>query len=264
MELIAVQSRARQQAGAVAWRFDRDGMVNFQKIGYCSVIDITGVPEDESSCVDWPRQLAEVCEEIVWDEQVRVVVLAFDGKIDLQDFAVEQVSPVERVAKLKQPVIAAIRGDANGLGLELALACDIRIGTEGARFGLSQIRQGLMPSNGGTQRLPRLIGPGKAMQMVLTGDLIDAGEACRIGLINRVVPVTAVMSTAMEMAQDMAQKSPLSLSYSKEALLKGMDLTLDQGLRMELDMYLVLFSTSDRVEGITAFKEKRKPDFKGE
>jgi enoyl-CoA hydratase len=172
-------------------------------------------------------------------------------------------SVVDPIAKLKQPVIAAIRGDAVGIGLELALSCDVRIGTENARFGLTQVKEGRIPSNGGTQRLPRLVGQGKALEMVLTGELIDAAEAYRIGLIHRVVAPELLMSTASGMAREMAAKSPLSLSYAKEALYSGRDLTLDQGLRTELDLYLLLFTTLDRTEGITAFREKRKPGFRG-
>jgi methylglutaconyl-CoA hydratase len=239
-------------------------MLDFLTTGYCRLIDITAVPEDDSSALELSQHLTEACKDIAWDEQARVVVLAFDGRIKLPTSGPEEISAVELVAKLKQPVIAAIRGDAVGFGLELAMACDIRIGTEGACFGLDQIRQAAIPSNGGTQRLPRLVGYGKAMQMVLTGELMDAREAFRIGLVNRMVSGDALMNSAMDMAQEMAAKSPLSLSYSKEALHNGRDLTLDQGLRMELDLYLLLFSTSDRVEGITAFRERRKPNFKGE
>jgi enoyl-CoA hydratase/carnithine racemase len=233
-----------------------------QEIGHCRVVDLTARQDDDGAetCFD---DLAELCDRLAWDEQARVVLLSFDGELSAPHGEVERFSLVEPVARLKQPVIAAIRGNATGLGLELALACDIRIGTEDARLGFPQIREGLMPSNGGTQRLPRLIGQAKAMQMILTGELIDAGEAERVGLINRVVSTGALMNSAMELAQDMAAKSPLSLSYAKEALYSGKDLTLDQGLRMELDLYLLLFSTSDRNEGITAFREKRKPEFKG-
>jgi enoyl-CoA hydratase/carnithine racemase len=180
-----------------------------------------------------------------------------------QPNASERSSLVTPVAKLKQPVIAAIRGNAINLGLELALVCDIRIATEGARFGFRQIREGRVPSNGGTQRLPRLIGQAKAMQLILTGQLMDADEAQRAGLVHRIAASNTPMSAAMDMARDMAEKSPLSLSYVKEALYAGRDLTLDQGLKMELDLYLLLFSTSDRTEGVNAFKEKRKPKFEG-
>jgi enoyl-CoA hydratase len=224
----------------------------------------------EAAAAQMAMNMAELCKRISWDEEVRVVVLSFNGGMD-KDFhpgwcsidASERLSLAQPVAGLKQPVIAAIRGDALGLGLELALACDIRIGTENSRFGLPQIRQGAMPADGGTQRLPRLVGQGKAMQMVLTGEPIDAEEACRLGLIQRIVPAASLMQTATEMARDMAAKSPLSLSYAKEALHKGLDLTLDQGIKMEQDLYLLLFSTTDRIEGITAFKEKRKPKFEG-
>jgi enoyl-CoA hydratase/carnithine racemase len=120
-----------------------------------------------------------------------------------------------------------------------------------------------MPSNGGTQRLPRLIGYARAIKMILTGELMDAEEAKRAGLLSRVVPSDTLMKSAMEMAHDMATRSPLSLSYAKEALYSGRDLTLDQGIRMEMDLYLLLFTTSDRTEGITAFRQKRKPKFEG-
>jgi enoyl-CoA hydratase/carnithine racemase len=232
----------------------------YNEIGHCRIIDF-GVGASS------PAGLAELCDRIAWDEDARVVVLIFGDEISdrlLTCVDPSQGSLIEPVAKLKQPVIAAIRGDAVGLGLELALACDLRIGTAGARFGLPQIRHGQIPFNGGTQRLPRLIGHGRAMQMILTGEFIDAEEACRIGLIHRVVAADTLAGAVMDMAQTMASKSPLSLSYVKEALYSARDLTLDQGLRMELDLYLLLFTGSDRTEGITAFREKRKPEFRGD
>lgn len=232
----------------------------YNEIGHCRIIDF-GAARSSSF------ELPELCEQIAWDEDARVVILIFGGEVHDRLFANREsgsISFVEPVAKLKQPVIAAIRGDAVGLGLELALACDIRVGIDTARFGLPQIREGLIPFNGGTQRLPRLIGQGRAMQMILTGELIDAAEALQIGLVNRVVNSNSLADTVMDMAQEMAGKSPLSLSYVKEALYGGRDLTLDQGLRMELDLYLLLFTTSDRVEGIKAFQDRRKPDFKGQ
>jgi enoyl-CoA hydratase/carnithine racemase len=192
-------------------------------------------------------------------------VLHFGGDIkepDQHDDS-KRASLVEPVARLKQPVIAAIRGDAIGIGLELALACDIRIANESARFGFTQIHEEQIPSNGGTQRLPRLIGQAKAMEMILTGAVIDAGEALRVGLIHRIVSSDALMTAAADLAKEMSEKSPLSLSYAKEALYSAGDMTLDQGLNKEMDLYLLLFSTSDRIEGLTAFKEKRKPQFDG-
>ncbi len=232
--------------------------LTYNELGHCRMIDFGGTILET---ID----LAEVCDQIAWDEEARVVLLTFGPELnELQPkHDTDQASFAESVAKLKQPVIAAIRGDALGPGLELALACDIRIGTKGARFGLPRIKDGQIPSNGGTQRLPRLVGQGRALQMILTGDPVDADEACRIGLLHRIVASESLVGAAMDMAQQMAENSPLSLSYVKEAVYSGRDLTLDQGLRMELDLYLLLFTTSDRTEGITAFREKRKPDFKG-
>jgi enoyl-CoA hydratase len=221
--------------------------VDLQKRKQCLIADLASIQAE--------TELADLCEQLAWDEETRVVVFAFDGEM--------KNSYSGHVSQLKQPVIAAIRGDALGSGLELALACDIRIGTESSRFGLPQIREACIPSGGGTQRLSRLIGPGKAMEMILTGEPIEADEACRIGLVNRVVAQESLMGTVIKMAEEMALKSPLSLSYTKEALYGGMDRTLEQGLQMEMDLYLLLFSTQDRTEGITAFKEKRKPQFKG-
>lgn len=240
-----------------------------QEIGYCRIVSLPAALDkqgEESRFIE----LAEVCDWIAWDDEARVVVIEYDDAWFPQPEAEcfrygipETPSPAASVAKLAQPVIAAIRGNATGLGLELVLACDIRIGAENSRFGFSQIRQGRMPSNGGTQRLPRLIGYSKAMEMILTGEWIDSDEAMRVGLLNREVAPDTLMEAAMELAQDMAGKSPLSLSYAKEALYGGRDLTLDQGLRMELDLYLLLFPTSDRTEGLQAFMEKRNPRFEG-
>jgi enoyl-CoA hydratase len=228
----------------------------FREVGRCRIIDWCTNRQESIN-------LAELCDRIAWDEEASVVLLVLEDGLDHR-LAGTQSPPAELIAGLKQPVIAAIQGDATGFCLELALACDLRIGTENARYGLPQIQGGCIPSSGGTQRLPRLVGEGKALEMILTGELIDAGEALRVGLINRVVAPELLTSTAMEMAEAMAAKSPLSLSYAKEALYGGRELTLEQGIRMELDLYLQLFTTSDRSEGIAAFREKRKPEFRGD
>jgi enoyl-CoA hydratase/carnithine racemase len=241
-------------------------VLKYQEDGYCRFIDF--------SLSDFPAsrepgtlfaELAEVCDRIAWDERARIVVLRFGADIaePVRESGCKQASLTESVAGLKQPVIAAFEGDAIGIGLELALACDIRIASETARFGFPQIKVGQIPSHGGTQRLPRLIGPTKAMEMILTGECIDAGEACRAGLVHRIVPSDALLDTASGLAREMSEKSPLSLRYAKEVLYSAGDLTLDQGLNKELDLYLLLFSTSDRTEGLSSFKDRRKPRFKG-
>jgi enoyl-CoA hydratase/carnithine racemase len=241
-----------------------------QKAGHCMIVHFVSPMNVHGWTTRIANELEDLCAEVNWDEETRVIVLAYPGKIfhstgqGVEWREVDHASLVTPVAQLKQPVIASVEGDAMGIGLELALACDIRIGTEDARFGLPHICDGLIPSAGGTQRLPRLIGPGKALEMILTGESVDAGEARRIGLFHRIVPAAELMGTAMALAEDMAARSPLAMSYVKEALHSGLDLTIDQGMRMELDLYLLLFTTQDRIEGITAFKEKRKPEFEGE
>jgi enoyl-CoA hydratase/carnithine racemase len=224
-----------------------------------------------------PGDLSELCDEVTWDEEVHVVVItgtgekAFSAEEDLTktvsvgplEGGTGSQSLVDSVAKLDKPVIAVINGNAIGIGLELALACDLRIASETSRFGLPQIKSGRIPSDGGTQRLSRLVGKGKALEMILTGEIIDAREALRIGLVNKVVSKRDLMEVAMKMAQEMASRGPIASRYIKEAIYKGMDMTLEQGLRLEADLYLLIHTSKDRTEGIQAFREKRPPRFEG-
>lgn len=168
------------------------------------------------------------------------------------------------VASIDKPVIAVVNGEALGEGLELALACDIRLASDKASFGLGQVSRGGLPQNGGTQRLPRLIGKGKSLEMILTAETIGAAEALEIGLVSRVVPAAELEAEAKALAEKVVSQAPVSLRYAKEAVNKGMDMTMEQGLRLEADLYLLLHTTADRTEGIRAFLEKRKPEFRGE
>ena len=163
---------------------------------------------------------------------------------------------------LWKPIIAAINGVALGGGLEIALACDLRIASEKARFGVPEVNLGLIPGWGATQRLPRMVPRCKAAELLLMGKIIDAEEAYRIGLVNIVVPPEEVMTTAKEWAEVICQAGPLAVRAAKEAMIRGSSLTLEDGLRLENALEAYLMSTEDFTEGTTAFVEKRKPDFK--
>ncbi|MHC1585281.1 MAG: enoyl-CoA hydratase/isomerase family protein, partial [Candidatus Syntropharchaeia archaeon] len=169
----------------------------------------------------------------------------------------------KKIEDLSKPVIAAINGYALGGGCELAMVCDIRIASENAKFGQPEINIGIIPGAGGTQRLPRLVGAGIAKELVFTGDIIDAKEAERIGLVNRVVPADKLMETVMEIANKIKKKSPLILKIAKKVINQGMETDLTAGLEYESKMLAICFSTEDQKEGVNAFFEKRKPEFKG-
>lgn len=162
-----------------------------------------------------------------------------------------------------KPLIAAINGLAFGGGLEIVLACDIRIASEKARFGQAEVTLGLIPGGGGTQRLPRMIPWCKAAEIILTGRSIDAKEAHRIGLVNEVVPPGQVMTIAKEWAEAICQLGPLAVRAAKEAMIRGSDMTLDDGLRLENALFAYAAGTEDSNEGITAFVEKRRPVYRG-
>jgi enoyl-CoA hydratase len=251
--------------------------LNVQKKQNIIVIQIIDCGNDQAKLIQLFNELEELYSQIVWDEDVWGVVITGDRKeafcfgIDFTDAAsrrnggerIRFSSICEPIARLDRPVIAAIPGDAIEQGLELALTCDLRIATDESHFGLPQIKSGFLPWDGGTQRLARLVGRGKALEMILTGEIINAQEAYRIGLIHKVVPPKELMEGAMNVAQEMASKGPIALRYAKEAIYKGMDLTLEQGLRLEADLYLLIHTTKDRTEGIQAFREKRPPRFEG-
>jgi len=164
---------------------------------------------------------------------------------------------------MPKPTIAAINGFAIGGGLEVAMACTLRVAADTAKFGLPEINLGIMPGNGGTQRLPRLVGKGRAMEMVLTGELIDAAEAYRIGLVNQVVPPAELMDHTKQLARKLAAKSALALKIAKDSINTGLNLSLAEGIRYEQKNFAILCGSEDKREGVAAFLEKRRPIFHG-
>jgi enoyl-CoA hydratase/carnithine racemase len=251
--------------------------LRYHKTNHVLLIELNGSLDHSLLKSQISAELGKLCDEATWDEEVNIVLIsdsgekAFFGETGLIKAAslsgvggkTEFQSVAKPISELDRPVIAAISGDAIEQGLELALACDIRIASETSHFGLPQIKAGHIPWDGGTQRLSRLVGKGKALEMILTGEMIEVQEALRIGLVHRVVPKKDLMEVTMKMAQEMASKGPIALRYTKEAIYKGMDMTLEQGLHLEADLYLLIHTSKDRTEGIQAFREKRKPKFEG-
>ena len=170
---------------------------------------------------------------------------------------------MDAVASLPRPVIAAVNGFALGGGCELALACDVRICSENAKFGQPEVNLGVIPGFGGTQRLPRLVGTGQALELLLTGDMIDAQEACRIGLVNRVVPQPELLDHCAGIMEKISQKGPLAIRLCKEAVHAGIEMDLARACRYEADLFGVCFASEDQSEGMKAFLEKRKAHFIG-
>lgn len=225
-------------------------------------------------------ELKQLLGEIENDEELRVLVItgagdkAFVAGADIKELvdrdakigrrvSRERQEVFSRIENLQIPVIGAINGYALGGGLELALACSIRVCSEKAQFGVPEVKLGIIPGDGGTQRLPRLVGLGRAMEMILTGDFIDAQEAYRIGLVNKIFPPGELMEGAMELAQRIASRPPLAVRYAKEAVNRSQEGDAVSGFALESYLHALACTTEDKKEGVSAFLEKRKGEFKG-
>jgi len=237
-----------------------------QKEDHVLIINLIKIPRDHVEIAQLSNELSDLCTAMTLDKDARVVIINWEQGDSSSGMDLGETKPwslATPVAKLNIPVVISINGDVIGQALELALACDIRIASETSHFGLPYINAGMIPWDGGTQRLSRLVGKSKAIELILTGEIINAHEAHRIGLVNQIVHAKDLMATVKDMAQEMAFRGPIALRYAKEAIHKGMDLTLEQGLRLEADLYFLLHTTRDRTTGIRAFQEKRKPRFEG-
>jgi len=232
--------------------------------------------------IETRQELLSALDDIAKDDSIKVAVLtgagekAFIAGADIKvfqefnapsvlDYSYElgSMGLYRKVRELEKPTIAAINGYALGGGCEIAMCCDIRIAAENASFGQPEINIGIIPGGGGTQLLPRIIGIGRAKELCFTGDMIDAREAERFGLVNKVVPLDKLEEEVMNLAQKIASKSPLILKYIKRSINLSMQTGLDAGLAFESQTLSTCFDTEDKEEGVSAFIEKRKPQFKG-
>jgi enoyl-CoA hydratase len=226
------------------------------------------------------RRLDDVLHEVHGDAAIRAVIVtgagekAFVAGADIAELS--RIGPVDGVQvsragqatfrfleRMPKPVIAAVNGFALGGGLELALACHIRIASSRAKFGLPEVKLGIIPGYGGTIRLTRLVGRGRALELILTGDMIDAAEAYRIGLVNRVEEPDALLAAAQAMARKMIANGPVAIALALESVDRGMSTTLDDAQLLESSFFGLLASTQDMREGMQAFLEKRSPQFRG-
>ena len=214
-------------------------------------------------------------DDMAEDDAIKVLILTGSGKAFVAGSNIKEFNATtpfaahnirrlgEMVEQLEKPVIAAVNGFCLGGGNEIAMGCDIIIASEKAKFGQTEINIGIIPGGGGTQRLPRLIGPCRAKELIYTGDIIRAEEADRLGLVNRVVPMDELMPAAKELAKKIAAKSAAALKLAKTAINRGMQTNLESGLKYEYELYSLSLSLEDKLEGVNAFLEKRAPKFVG-
>ncbi len=251
--------------------------VNPQIQKHIALIELNRPKELNALNLQLMGELRDALQQLDKDDKVRVMVLtgnekAFAAGADIKQMAnssaidmlkVDQFSTWDQIKKTKKPLIAAVSGFALGGGCELAMTCDMIIASETAKFGQPEIKIGVMPGAGGTQRLTRAIGKARAMEMVLTGKFISADEALSYGLINKVVPIELYLEEALNLATEIAALSPIAIRNAKESVNRAFETHLEEGLHFERKNFYLLFGSHDQKEGMQAFVEKRKAAFKG-
>lgn len=255
------------------------GRIRIERTGAVAVLTIDRAEKHNALSEAMRAELASAMESADGDREVRAIVLTGEGgrsfasggdigelatrTLDAQRRVMENGSVFGAVRRVRTPIVAAINGVCLGGGLELALSCDLRIAAVHARFGQPEINIGLIPGGGGTQLLPRLVGVGHAMRLVLTGELIDSAEALRIALVHEVVAAEELTARAMAVAQQLAARSPIAVRAAKEAVRSALDLPFEEGRQLEVALFERCFASEDRVEGVNAFLAQRAPHFTG-
>jgi enoyl-CoA hydratase len=248
-----------------------------QHIPHVALIRLNRPKELNALNLQLMQELRDTLAQLDKNDAVRVIIItgneqAFAAGADIKQMAdrtaidmllIDQFSTWDQIRKTKKPIIAAVSGFALGGGCELAMTCDMIIASESARFGQPEIKIGVMPGAGGTQRLTKAIGKAKAMELVLTGRMLTAEEAHFYGLVNKVVPVEMYLQEASTLAKEIAQMSPIAAQLAKEAVNRSFETHLDEGLVLERKNFYLTFASEDQKEGMKAFVEKRKPEFKG-
>jgi len=250
-----------------------------EKRGRIAIVTINRPDKLNALNIPTRKEILAAFEQLKVDDDVRVVIITGAGEksfiagADINEFAGMTAIKQREVMKggrafdsvedFPKPVIAMINGFALGGGCELAMSCDIRVASTKARLGQPEIKLGIIPGGGGTQRMVRLIGEGKAMELILTGDMISAEEALQLGLVNHVYAPEELEQKTVELANKIADMSPVALAMAKASVKNAARLTLRDGLDAEIDLFALCFSSEDKEEGVRAFIEKRKPDFQG-
>jgi enoyl-CoA hydratase len=252
-------------------------IVNAQYAPFVALVQLNRPKELNALNRELMQELRDALIELDKNENVRVIIItgneqAFAAGADIKEMAdksaidmlmIDQFSTWDQIRKTKKPIIAAVSGFALGGGCELAMTCDMIIASETAKFGQPEIKIGVMPGAGGTQRLTKALGKAKAMELILTGRFLSAEDALHYGLINKVVPVEMYLNEAQQLAKEIAEMSPVAVQLAKESVNRSFETHLDEGLMLERKNFYLTFASEDQKEGMKAFIEKRKPQYKG-